>query len=289
MVRRMGGRAVRATNNKGDHRTTSNRNNQPPVPFKRAEDVLYREENQSRVDPLAPANWWETRGAVYVLLFGVENRARTGEPEGIYSIKGCTHAGEGSPFDVIVAWECEEDAQRFATLLEAELGCAGGAAAAALAAASADPRKKEGGAQRRESCDDGLDEARALGTPTVRAIAPRDLRQFCWQAGHRVCVEPTGSLLLPARANVLQSDWERELALRRGQWSVLPEASGATNVERDDDEDGGVVEEDAAVVLGGGEKNEELAHARAELERLWALNADPGADGGGGGQQSTSE
>mmetsp|Transcript_9255 Transcript_9255/g.24926 ORF Transcript_9255/g.24926 Transcript_9255/m.24926 type:complete len:324 (+) Transcript_9255:149-1120(+) len=235
----------------------------PPPSFKRAEDVLYREENQSRVDPTSPANWWEKLPAVYVLLFGVENRAKTGEPEGIYSIKGCSHAGEGSPFDVVVAWECEEDAERFATLLEAELGAGAVAASPTTASSAQDDVVPE---------DVGAESLHALGQPTVRAIAPRDLRQFCWQAGHRVCVEPAGSLLLPARANVLQSDWERELALRRGKWSVLPDdATTHHHGERVD-----VKSASSGDNMDGVQHDVETS--RAKLERLWALNEVEGEE-----------
>lgn len=52
---------------------------------------------------------------MYVILFGVGER----DTEGIYSLRA--FGGDGVPHETIIAFESEEDAQRYAALLEASM------------------------------------------------------------------------------------------------------------------------------------------------------------------------
>ena len=53
---------------------------------------------------------------VHVILFGVDS----GDAEGIYSLRALTD-DDAVPTDTIVAFECRQDAERYATLLEATM------------------------------------------------------------------------------------------------------------------------------------------------------------------------
>ncbi|EFJ47747.1 hypothetical protein VOLCADRAFT_91641 [Volvox carteri f. nagariensis] len=61
-----------------------------------------------------PRTWSRLR-QVYVILFGVGER----ETEGIYSLRAFNT--DGTPQETIIAFECEEEAQRYAGLLEASM------------------------------------------------------------------------------------------------------------------------------------------------------------------------
>lgn len=110
---------------------------------------------------------------VYILVFG----AGTGS-EGLYSLQERTK--EDVPVDIILAFPSHEDAARYGTLLEAEMG----------------------------------------RIPVVEAARPRDLRFTCREGGYRCKVARRGVLLLPPEKTVEVTDWERTNALRQGQWSV---------------------------------------------------------------------
>ncbi len=93
---------------------------------------------------------------VYVLIYnsGSEN-------EGIHSLK--LH-GE----DTILLFEDEDDAVRFATLLEAQ----------------------------------------DFPVPTVEAIDPEEMRLFCHQNGFHCQVVPQGALVVPPETNIAATDWQ---------------------------------------------------------------------------------
>lgn len=116
------------------------------------------------------------RSRCYVILFGV-GRAET---EGIYSLRAVAK-DDGLPVDTIVAFENEDDALRYSTLLEATMD----------------------------------------HEPTVWPIEWGELLEFCNSAGYRCRLEPSGSLLIPPDYNVGMTDWEKSLKLRKGEFSVL--------------------------------------------------------------------
>ncbi|BDA46441.1 hypothetical protein COCOBI_08-5340 [Coccomyxa sp. Obi] len=88
---------------------------------------------------------------------------------------------EGLPQDTIVAFEDLEDAERYCTLLQATM-----------------PH-----------------------VPNVMPIEPKELLEFCSDAGYNCRLEPRGSWFTPPDYNVGMTDWERSLRLREGRWSVL--------------------------------------------------------------------
>ena len=111
--------------------------------------------------------------AVYILVFG----AGTGS-EGLYSLQERTK--DDVPVDIILAFPTHEDAARYGTLLEAEMG----------------------------------------RVPVVEAARPEDLKYTCREGGYRCKVARRGVLLMPPEKTVDVTDWERTNALRQGQWSV---------------------------------------------------------------------
>ena len=110
---------------------------------------------------------------VYILVFGAARGAR-----------GCTRLQERTkedvPVDIILAFPAEDDAARYGTLLEAEMG-------------------------RVPVVGVGV-----AGGPEVHP--PR--------GGYRCKVARRGVLLMPPEKTVEVTDWERTNALRQGQWSV---------------------------------------------------------------------
>ena len=116
--------------------------------------------------------------SVYILVFG----HGTGS-EGLYSLQERTK--EDVPVDIILAFPSHEDAARYGTLLEAEMG----------------------------------------RIPVVEAARPRDLKFTCREGGYRCKVARQGALLMPPEKTVEVTDWERTNALRKGQWSVQIEES----------------------------------------------------------------
>jgi len=92
---------------------------------------------------------------VWVLLFNANT-----DNEGIYTLEI-----EGN--NIIVAFEQEDDAIRYAGLLEAQ---------------------------------DFL-------SPTVESIDSKDLEEFCEEAGYDLNIVPTDALLMPPEKNVDKTDW----------------------------------------------------------------------------------
>jgi hypothetical protein len=127
--------------------------------------------------------------AVYILVFG----AGTGS-EGLYSLQERTK--DDIPVDIILAFTTNEDASRYATLLEAEMG----------------------------------------RMPVVEAARPRDLRYTCKEGGYRCKVAKSGVLLMPPEKTVEVTDWERTNALRQGQWSVTGGEGGGHDMAGETDE-----------------------------------------------------
>lgn len=119
---------------------------------------------------------WKELDHVYVILFGVGER----ETEGIYSLRA-TSNDDGLPQDTIIAFEKEEDAARYAGLLEATME----------------------------------------HLPHVCPIEPRELLEFCLDSGYSCRLEADGSHLIPPNYNVGVTDWESSLRLREGHYSVL--------------------------------------------------------------------
>ncbi|MBD2316063.1 DUF3110 domain-containing protein [Phormidium tenue] len=95
---------------------------------------------------------------VWVLLFNANT-----DNEGIYTLEI-----EGS--NIIVAFEQEDDAIRYAGLLEAQ---------------------------------DFL-------SPTVESIDSKDLEEFCEEAGYDLNIVPTDALLVPPEKNVDKTDWSAD-------------------------------------------------------------------------------
>ena len=50
--------------------------------------------------------------------------------------------------------------------------------------------------------------------PSVTAIEPAELMEFCAEAGYTYRLESHGSLLIPPDYNVGMTDWERSMRLR---------------------------------------------------------------------------
>jgi len=170
---------------------------------------------------------------VYILVFG----AGTGS-EGVYSLQERTR--EDIPVDIILAFRSYEDASRYATLLEAEMG----------------------------------------RVPIVEAALPEDLMYTCQEGGYRCKVARRGVLLVPPEKTVAVTDWERANALRQGQWTVAESDEGcavfasagtdtATCSMQEEDE----VREEA--IAEGAQFD--LEASRAMLSRLYS---DQGSDGG---------
>ena len=95
---------------------------------------------------------------VWVLLFNANT-----DNEGIYTLEI-----EGN--NIIIAFEQEDDAIRYAGLLEAQ---------------------------------DFL-------SPTVESIDRQDLEEFCQDSHYDLNIVPTDALLVPPEKNVDRTDWERE-------------------------------------------------------------------------------
>jgi hypothetical protein len=96
---------------------------------------------------------------VWVLLFNANT-----DNEGIYTLEI-----EGN--NIIVAFEQEDDAIRYAGLLEAQ---------------------------------DFL-------SPTVERIDKQDLEEFCEESGYDLNIVPTDALLVPPEKNVDKTDWSSDL------------------------------------------------------------------------------
>ncbi|GIL60326.1 hypothetical protein Vafri_14954 [Volvox africanus] len=118
---------------------------------------------------------WNRLRQVFVILFGVGER----DTEGIYSLRA--FSSDGTPHETIIAFECEEEAQRYAGLLEASMD----------------------------------------HKPHVCSIPPLELLSFCLDQTYACRLEPKGSLLIPPDFNVAITDWERSLRLRDGKFAVL--------------------------------------------------------------------
>eukprot|EP00198_Chlamydomonas_reinhardtii_P002931 XP_001692267.1 predicted protein [Chlamydomonas reinhardtii] len=126
--------------------------------------------------PQQPLHGGAGSNQVYVILFGVGER----DTEGIYSLRAF-RPDDGLPHETIIAFECEEEATRYACLLEASMD----------------------------------------HTPHVCSIPPRELLSFCLDQTYSCRLEPRGSLLIPPDFNVSVTDWERSLRLREGNSDEL--------------------------------------------------------------------
>ncbi|MEN9207208.1 MAG: DUF3110 domain-containing protein [Gloeomargarita sp. GMQP_bins_120] len=51
-------------------------------------------------------------------------------------------------------------------------------------------------------------EAQDFPVPTVQAIDPEEIRQFCQENGFHYQLVPAGTLLLPPERNVERTDWQ---------------------------------------------------------------------------------
>lgn len=125
------------------------------------------------------ANLGKDTGKIFVILFGVGSPDAR-DSEGIYSLRAMEQ-GEDLPSDTVVAFENEDDAIRYSTLLEATMD----------------------------------------HQPTVWPIEWKELVDFCNTSGYRCRLEPRGSLLIPPDINVGMTDWEKSVRLRRGEFLVL--------------------------------------------------------------------
>eukprot|EP00898_Chlorokybus_atmophyticus_P008132 jgi/Chlat1/831/Chrsp104S01180 len=118
---------------------------------------------------------WRELPQVYVLLFNAGSN-----DEGIYVLQKDDETDNG-PENVVLAFEAEEDAERFMGLLEAQLTM----------------------------------------RPTVQSIAPDSLQTFCQESCYTVQVACEGELVYPPESTVEMSDWERVTRLRNGEFEVL--------------------------------------------------------------------
>lgn len=120
------------------------------------------------------------------------------ETEGIYTLRTVEYEdGDVVNVDTVVAFASEVDAQRFATLLEASL--------------------------RHE--------------PAVYSTSWADIREWCAENNAKCRLEQEGSLMIPPESNVSVTDWERALALQRGEFSVLEEEPNRDVLFSEDDDE----------------------------------------------------
>jgi hypothetical protein len=170
--------------------------------------------------------WLQDLSQVYVILFGVGST----DTEGIYSLRVMSR-DDGLPQDTIIAFSCEEDADRYAGLLEATMD----------------------------------------HVPSVCPIEPAELLDFCTDSGYSYRVEAQGSLLIPPDYYVGMTDWERSLRLREGKWTVMdrdqpsPSTSPAEQAQAADQQPQHL---NNANFYPLSEPNFQLEEARASLERL---------------------
>lgn len=99
---------------------------------------------------------------VFVLLFNAGSNS-----EGIHTLKLNLPDDDGGPQDVVLAFEEEDDATRYALLLEAQ----------------------------------------DFPTATVEPIDDEELREFCQESGLVLQPVPTGSLAVPPETNLEKTDW----------------------------------------------------------------------------------
>jgi hypothetical protein len=103
---------------------------------------------------------------VFILLFnpGTDN-------EGIYAMKIDSPEGEGEgPQDVVLAFEEEDDATRYALYLEAQ----------------------------------------DFQAPTVEPILKEELEAICQEAGYELHLIPDGFLAVPPEGTVSETDWQAD-------------------------------------------------------------------------------
>lgn len=97
------------------------------------------------------------------------------------------------PCEIIMVFELQEDAERYACLLEASM----------------EPHH-----------------------PRVFSINTQLMVRFCREHGYHCRMEPAGSLTVPPEHSVTLTDWERVKNLRNGAWMVLdrePNPSDSAN------------------------------------------------------------
>jgi hypothetical protein len=170
------------------------------------------------------------------------------DQEGIYSLRALSQ--DGLPRETIIAFESEEDAQRYAGLLEATMEHVPNVC-------SIPPQELL------DFCTDAGYSCRCAALLSPLCAIPAVFATCAWQRRHlaaawhavrdgsagRWCLqwlyhcihivrpaadmscgpapphhrlEPQGSLLIPPDYNVGMTDWERSLRLKEGKWSVLP-------------------------------------------------------------------
>ncbi|KAK9838318.1 hypothetical protein WJX81_004326 [Elliptochloris bilobata] len=147
-----------------------------PSGFDKQSYELWQYTNSLHYSTADAGDLWRTLTNVHVILFGVGDF----ETEGIYSLRALRRE-DNLPQDTIIAFEDDDDAVRYAGLLEATM----------------------------------------VHKPHVCPITPQELLEFCREAGYSCRLEPRGTLLIPPDHNVGLTDWERSLRLREGQFSVL--------------------------------------------------------------------
>lgn len=68
--------------------------------------------------------------------------------------------------------------------------------------------------------------------PNVMPIEPKELLEFCSDAGYNCRLEPRGSWFTPPDYNVGMTDWERSLRLRCVHASALPNPVSVEQTEQ---------------------------------------------------------
>lgn len=125
---------------------------------------------------------------VFVLVFnaGTDN-------EGIYTLK-VKDPTEGSQLskDVVLAFEVEDDAARYALLLEAQ----------------------------------------DFPSATAEAIARFEIEEFCREAGLEMQFIPEGTLAVPPEANLEQMDWQPDQAGPNDSGSELSDSDALERIRR---------------------------------------------------------
>lgn len=114
---------------------------------------------------------------VHVIVFGYEGQDHH---NGVYSHRAT--GMDGLPEDTIIAFESQDDAERYACMLEATM----------------EPH-----------------------APRVMKLPAVDLADFCRETGYRGRLETRGSHTVPPECNVDITDWERATRLRQGQYVVI--------------------------------------------------------------------
>lgn len=151
------------------------------------QNAFWSTQAQPTIDMLqAGADELQRVAEVFVIAFA----AAESQPEGIYSLR--TLNPEGLPQETIIGFECRQDAERYACLLEVTM----------------EPH-----------------------TPKIARLGTLDFVDFCRERSYRCLMEPPGSRAVPPESSVDVTDWERCKMFRAGQYTALEDYQFITDTQ----------------------------------------------------------